>query len=123
MRAQSGLLLETGIYFNAPNHPHTPHIHQGQPAGSAYDSQPQEPQMHFMWTFVDKCSIICLTGVVVVVVVVCVFTVCVRVCLQQTRSEGPRQNCAMNLQKGRKISIFESVLSRGLSCSRTAFPS
>lgn len=86
MWAQSGLLLETGIYFNAPNHPHTLHIHQGQHAGSNHDCQPQETRMRFMWTFVDKCGIVYLTGVVVVVVmvvvvVVCMFTLCVCVCV------------------------------------------
>lgn len=88
MWAQSGLLLETGMYFNAPNHPHTPHINQGQHAGSSHDCQPQETRMHFMWTFVGKCSIIYLTGAVVVVVVVCVCLHCVCVCVYSKLSQN-----------------------------------
>ena len=87
-RAQCGPSLKTWVYFSAPN-PHIPHINQGQHAGSNPDCQPQETRRHFMWTFVGKCSIIYLTGVVVAVMVcvcvggvfVCVYFVCVCVCV------------------------------------------
>lgn len=66
------------MYSNAPN-PRIPHTNQGQHVGSNHDCQPQETKMHFIWTFVGKCSLIYLTGVVVVAG--CVFVhmcVCVR---------------------------------------------
>ena len=76
LREQSGLSLKAWVYINAPN-PHIPHINQGQHAGGSHDCQPQETRMHFMWASVGKCSIIDLTGVVVVAVGCVCMCVCV----------------------------------------------
>lgn len=61
-----------------------------------------------MWTFVDKCSIICLTGVVVVVL--CVFTLCVRVFIASSVRMPQANLCDEPLKRKNDQYLWKCIL-------------
>lgn len=72
--------------------------------------------MHFMWTFVGKCSIIYLTGVVVAVM----GCVCVGGGVYSKLSQNALGQTVPRTSKGRKTNILENAFLLALSCSRIA---